>query len=700
MVTSDVSCRTSPGSAPTGRTSCAAPPASESGGAVTAEAASAEPDAGDVDPVATVPTGRRRIARVLIDSPLPQLDRLFDYAMPEGLGEVQPGVRIKAPLRTAGRVVDGLIVEIDEEPDPSRTLSEIESIVSSTVVMPDPLYRLARRVADRAAGSASDVLRLAIPKRQVRVEKSWTPVAAPPAVPAEAVSGAEAVVARYDGLAEVLAERRRAAVEAIPVQNGTTPGWAEMIAASATIELASGRSSILIVPDYRDQEVLLAALATMVPDDAVARYDARQSNPERYRSFLRTLDEAPCVVIGNRSAVYAPVQAGLVAIWDDGDPLLGEPLAPYVHARDAALVRQEQEGSALLLVGHTRSTDAQRLVAGGWMHEVTAVRRVLPQVRLSTPQELEQGGRRVPSSAFGAARAATGEGPVLVQVARPGFSPSLVCGTCRAPARCTHCGGPLGARRRGAVPVCGWCGRSAHSWRCGHCDSDQVRLASSGTERTADELGRAFPGVRVIVSDGAHPVQHVDAKPALVVATRGAEPIADGGYRAVILLDGSRMLQAPELRIGESCLRWWCNSAALAAPGAPVHLVGVDGPVARALATWTPAAYARGELEARAPLHMPPTARVAQIDGLPAAVRAALDALAELDIRGEAVLGPVPIGDEGKVRALVRFSYAAGQAVATRLRATVIAQAAQSRRGRGRVRVPLTVHLDILEPDI
>ncbi|MDQ0612843.1 primosomal protein N' (replication factor Y) [Microbacterium sp. W4I4] len=644
--------------------------------------------------------GARRIARVLIDSPLPQLDRLFDYALPDALGEVTPGVRIKAPLRTAGRVIDGFIVEIDVEPDAGRTLSEIDSVVSSTVVMPDRLYRLARRAADRAAGAASDILRLAIPKRQVRVEKAWRSPAAAPVPDDAALTRARTAVAAYDGLDALLAESGRAAVEAIPVAQDDVPAWALLMASAAALQLAEGRSSVLVVPDYRDQDVLLAALATLVDDEAVVRHDARQPNPDRYRAFLRTLDDAPCVVVGNRSAVYSPARAGLVAIWDDGDALLAEPLAPYVHARDAALIRQEEEGSALLLLGHTRSTDAERLVVHGWLQDITATRRVTPQVRLSTPQELEQTGQRVPSSAFATARAAIAEGPVLVQVARPGFAPTLVCAGCRAPARCAHCGGPLGARRRGAVPVCGWCGRSANSWHCPECSSDQVRLASSGTERTADELGRAFPGVRVIVSDGAHPLQHVDSKPALVVATRGAEPAAAGGYRAVILLDGARMLQAPELRIGESCLRWWANAASLAAPGAPIHLVGVNGPVARALATWSPAAYARSELEARLPLHMPPTARVAQIDGLPASVRTALGALAEIGISGDAVLGPLPSGDDGRVRALVRFGYAAGQGVASVLRAAVVADAAQRRRGRGAPRVSLSVHLDILEPEI
>lgn len=644
----------------------------------------------------------RRIARVLLDSPLPQLDRLFDYALPDEVGEVPTGVRVRVPLRTAGRVVDAYVVELGEEDDADRALSSVESVVSTVPVLPDRLYRLTRRVADRAAGSASDILRLVIPKRQVRVEKAWT-ADAPAVVPDDgALRRAEEVLASYDDLTALIDANGRGAVEALPVLRDGAPAWTALFAAAATRTLAAGRSTILVVPDHRDLDRLLTALERFVPAEAVVRHDARQSNPDRYRSFLRTLEDAPCIVVGNRSAVYAPVRAGLLAIWDDGDPLLGEPLAPYVHARDAALLRQEQEGSALLLAGHTRTTDVERLVAHGWLQNIHATRRVLPKVLLSTAREMEQPGQRLHSSAFLAARAATEQGPVLVQVARPGFSPSLVCAECRAPARCRHCGGPLGARRRGAVPVCGWCGRSASAWTCTACSSPRLRLASSGSERTAEELGRAFPGVRVILADGSHPVERVDAKPALVVATRGAEPLADGGYRAVVLLDGARMLQAPDLRIGEACLRWWSNAAALAAPGAPVHLVGVDGPVAKALATWNHAGYARNELAERAPLHMPPAARVALVEGLPGSVAGALASVAELGLPADAVLGPVPIdGDEPRVRALVRFEYAAGPRVATALRAAVVAEAVKRRRGRGQsTRSPLSVRLDILDPEL
>lgn len=631
----------------------------------------------------------RRVARVLIDSPLPQLDRLFDYAIPDHLASaVVAGVRVRAPLRTAGRVVDAYVVEVGEPDASDRPLSELDAVVSPVPVLTPSLYALARRCADRSAGSASDILRLAIPKRMVRAEKQWLAAdpPAPPAVVDAALEWAEGVLGAFPGLAEAVDRMERLAVDAPPapelLNSGSAVGsWATLLAAAAVRALSRGRSSILVVPDHRDRAQLEAVLAQYVPAAAVVRDDAKQSSPLRYAAFLRTLADAPCIVIGNRSAVYAPVHdLGLVALWDDGDPLLAEPLSPGVHARDAALLRQELDGGALIFAGHTRTTDVERLVAVGWVRDLPATRRASPRVVLSATREGESRGSRVPSAAYAAAREALAHGPVLVQVARPGYAPVLVCAECRHPARCAHCGGPLHAARQGAVPTCTWCGRAAHAWSCTECSSTRLRMASSGSERTADELGRAFPGVRVIVADGEHPVAHVDARPALVVATRGAEPLAAGGYRAVILLDGDRMLLADDLRIGESCLRWWSNAAALAAPGAPVHLVGVAGSVARALATWTQAAYARTELAERAPLRMPPTVRVASLDGDRAAVEGAISALraAVPELDADAVLGPLPRAES--VRALVRFEYALGARVAESLRASVVSYAIKARR--------------------
>jgi primosomal protein N' (replication factor Y) len=673
---------------------------------------------------------RPPVVRVMVDSPLPQLDRLFDYAVPEALrATCVPGVRVRVPLRSAGRVADGYVVEVGDGGGYDGTLSEVEQVVSPLRVLLPEIWALAREVADRQAGTASDVIRLAVPPRQVRVEKAHLAAMEAAAVDDPAVADdapaddAPADDAPADdpgvdpfalppvdgyapeGLAAAVDGSGRLAVDAIPevveLPGGAWAGrWAVTLAQAAARVLASGRSSILVVPDYRDQDQLEAALAAHAPVGSVLRTDARQSGPDRYRSFLAGLGDAPRIVVGNRSAVYAPApRLGLVAMWDEGDPLHAEPLSPYAHARDVALLRSRQQETALVLLAHSRSTEVERLVAIGYLGTASPVVARPPRVIPTTSQTGDEGfarQARIPSGAWRAAKDAVEHGPVLIQVARPGYAPLVACRACRQAARCTVCTGPLGMSTATSTPTCGWCGHLAGDWRCANCGSDELRLVTIGAGRTAEELGRAFPGVQVVLADGERHVQEVDAESRLVVATRGAEPVAAGGYRAVLLLDGERMLARESLRVGEDVLRQWSNAAALAAPRAPVMLVGVGGQVARALATWQQPRYAREELLERRALRFPPAVRAASVEGLPDAVGAAV---ARLDgIAGVDVLGPVPT-EGGKVRAIVRLDYASGADAARELRAAVVRTASSRRKpvaGRTGFRptVPLRVRFD------
>lgn len=625
------------------------------------------------------------------------------------VGQVVPGVRVKVPLRSARRVADGLVVEVVSEHsgEYSGVLSEIDSVVSPIRVLSPEVWALARKASERAAGTANDIIRLAVPTRQVRVEKAYLADSAN--APFATVSPA-AVESYSDSVIEsAIAAGQRLAVDAVPLVRRLPDGrwvgaWAVLMAAAAASTIASGRSAILAVPDYRDQEQLEAALHAVLPPECIVRLDAKQSNPDRYRAFLKCLGDAPLAIIGNRSVVYAPAASlGLIAVWDDGDPLHSEPLSPYVHTRDAALLRQEQQQCALMFVGHTRSTEVERLVEIGWLSSVSPAPLVLPKV---VPTAHQEGGdrlaaqARIPSSAWQTARTALQRGPVLVQVARPGYAPRLACADCQQTARCERCEGPLAQRSARSTPACAWCGALAVNWRCSNCEGERLRFVGTGATRTAEDLGRAFPGVRVIIADGQRQVLRVGAEPALVIATRGAEPIADGGYRAVLLLDGERMVARESLRVGEDCLRWWSNAVALAAPGAPSVLVGVGGALASTLVTWRHADYARAELVDRRRLRFPPAVRVATLTGT---VEAVSKAVAASGVEGSDVLGPVDIGPS-TVRTILRFDYGHGTAVAAQLRAELVRAATSRRRppaakGARPAGTPtLKVRLDDVEP--
>jgi primosomal protein N' (replication factor Y) len=200
-----------------------------------------------------------------------------------------------------------------------------------------------------------------------------------------------------------------------------------------------------------------------------------------------------------------------------------------------------------------------------------------------------------------------------------------------------------------------------------------------------------YPGVPVKTSGGGRVLARVGAAPALVVATPGAEPVADGGYSAAILLDGWLMLSRPDLRAGEEALRRWLNAASLvrgSGDGGRVVVVapGELRPV-QALLRWQPRWHAERELEDRRSLHLPPAGRMAALTGSPDAV-AELLGLAKLPPAAE-VLGPVPAigGEPDDERILVRVPRVRGQELAAALKA---AQATRSaRKAPGSVRVEI-----------
>jgi primosomal protein N' (replication factor Y) len=646
-----------------------------------------------------------KVARVVLDSPLPQLDHLFDYGIPEEFAEdAVIGARVTVSLRSAGRTSSGFIVDLAETSEFGGALSPLQSVVSPVPVLTPELWSLARKVADRSAGSAMDVIRLAIPPRQVRVEKSWR--ATPQ--PESPVEVRRPVPGYAPGALDRLQPGDRIALSARPSlstadDGSAVPDWAFTFAALAINQLVEGRSSVLAVPDYRDEEHLLAALRTLGVSDHVYRTDARQTPAERYRSYLAGLWSLPRIVVGNRSSVYAPThELGLIALWDDGDPLHQEQLAPYVHARDVALVRQGETGAALVIAAHSRSTEAQRLVELGFLTDVQPTPLVRPRVVASKPDgdDTMTSQARIPTRAWRAVDEALRTGPVLVQVARPGYAPHVACGRCGTKAHCAACQGPLMLATSRSQPSCRYCGAIAARWTCTECGDHRLRVTAAGTGRTAEELGRAFPKTKIVVSDGETPKLRVGAEPALVIATRGAEPLADGGYHAVLLVDADRMLARESLRVGEDCLRWWSNAAATAAPGAPVLLIGVDAPVAVALALWQQPRFASEELAERRALGFPPAVRTATLSGRREAVDAALRELPEP--LKQRVLGPTT-DEAGDTVAIVRVDYRHATEVAENLRASVIASAAQRRRaapGRRQTKPTPTLRVRFDDPEM
>lgn len=482
--------------------------------------------------------------------------------------------------------------------------------------------------------------------------------------------------------------------------------WPARLAEAAAAVASTGRGVVIVVPDHRDLARVSEACGRLI--EGVVTLSADLGPSERYKRWLAVRRGVARVVVGTRATAFAPVRdPGLLVVWDDGDDLHVEPRSPYPNVRDVLVQRAHMSGAALLIGGFARTAEAQLLVETGWAHEIVASRETL---RAVAPRVVSVGDNewqdvkdpaartaRLPSIAFEAARFALADSPVLIQVPRRGYVPALACGQCRGPARCRRCAGPLalpGGTEDGLPKpaYCRWCAATEAAFRCPTCGSRRLRGQIIGARRTAEELGRAFPGHPVRTSGADEVLTTVPGKPSLVVATPGAEPVAEGGYGAVLLLDGWALLGRADLRAAEEALRRWMTAAGLVRPGNGRVVVIADSSLTpvQALVRWDPVWHAATELAARTELGFPPAVRMATVDGTPDAVNALLDEL-RLPPSGE-VLGPVPLGDdESKERALVRVARSEGRQLAA-----VLAEAQAVRTARKEQEL-VRIKLDPLE---
>ncbi|MER5931471.1 primosomal protein N' [Streptomyces sp. NPDC002054] len=638
------------------------------------------------------------VARILVNKGVLHLDQLWDYAVPEELSEAaQPGVRVRVRFgagahqvrggrREGGGLIDGFVIERRADTDYHGPLAALAQVVSPEAVLSPRMLALARAVADRYAGSLADVLQLALPPRNARAEAKPSPEPLPPP-PAPEPGG----WARYPAGPAFLRALAgggdpRAVWTALP-----GPGWAEELARALAATLASGRGALAVLPDGRTAARLDAALTALVGEGRHALLTAESGPEKRYRQWLAVHRGSVRAVIGTRAAMFAPVRdLGLVAIWDDGDSSHSDDNAPFPHVREVLELRAVGDGCGFMAGSTSCTVEAAQLVESGWARPLVAdretVRATAPRIRTVGDELLarDEAARaaRLPSLAWETVREGLKTGPVLVQVPRRGYVPRLACERCRTPARCTACAGPLEAPDEREL-TCGWCGRSENSWHCQECGSFRLRAQVVGARRTAEELGRAFPAVAVRTSGRDHILDLVPDRPALVVSTPGAEPVAAGeGYAAALLLDGWAMLGRPDLRAGEEALRRWLGASSLVRPDGTVVIVAEPTlrPV-QALVRWDPVGHALRELAERAQLGFPPVSRMASVAGGAEAVASFL-AAAGLPPDAE-ILGPVPLpsrrGEPAPgERALVRVPPGSGAALAAALKS---AQAARLARG-------------------
>ena len=556
-------------------------------------------------------------ARVYVDTGVFHLDSPYDYEVPEKFTHVVlTGVRVQVPF--GNREVEGLVIERVVAPQVTNGLKTITKVLSIHPVATAKSLELIAQCAQRWATNPWDVIRSAIPPRVAAVDKTFQP--------------SSSRVVKSNSQSDICF---RAFEPHLSAHEQVT---------SIALESIRKGSVLIVAPDERDIVAICAQLERSA--QPYLRIDSALSRNDRYANFLEAMQEKNQIVIGSRSAIFAPLAPGAtVIVFKESSPDLYEVRSPAWNARDVAMMRKSIDSARVILCGYVPSLDVAALIDSKRIAYFNSNAKISVKAFTTVDASL------LPGRIFTDIRSNISQGPVLFVLPRKGYANGILCAHCKNVALCS-CGGRLHLTSKNADPACRICGALSKEWKCSFCARDKKFVVSRGIERAQEEIARAFPNTLIVLSFGDVIKDRVEAKPCIVLATPGAIPHVVGGYSAVVVLEGLSYFSHDDLRANERANELFFEVAGSVKRGGVVLLAIDDShPIVSSLIRWNPSAILKRELAQRAEISFPPTVNSAvmilptsQASPLVAGInRAISDARLASDTR---VLGPTKIDSE------------------------------------------------------
>ncbi len=457
----------------------------------------------------------------------------------------------------------------------------------------------------------------------------------------------------------------------------TGSGKTEVYLRCLEAAVAAGRRGLVLVPEIGLTPAAVGAVERRFGDRVGVLHSA-QSDGERWQEWQRIRRGEVDVVIGPRSALFAPLpDLGLIVVDEEHDAAYKQQESPRYNARDLALVAGKELGIPVLLCSATPSLEALALAERGLAGRLRLTRRVaggtLPEVEVvdlrGEPPEPGEHGHRLFSRRLVEAIAATharGEQAILL-IQRRGWAPVLLCRECGHRIRCRLCSVSMVVHRRSRDLRCHYCGaRDAIPGRCPSCSGELLQTVGAGTEKVAHLLAEKLPRLRVGILDrdtvrrrGAlQETLGAFAAGALDVLV-GTQMVAKGHHFPRVTLTGvvlaDAILGLPDFRAAERTFQLLTQVAGRAGRGDRPGTVIVqtyrpDHPAVRHAARHDVDAFAAEELAYRRAFGYPPYTRMAvvrfegeardRVERAAAAAAAAVRRSETLRVRGPA---PAPL---------------------------------------------------------
>lgn len=523
------------------------------------------------------PIGELTVAHVWVDASVFHLDSTYSYLIPGNLaGKVEIGSLLSVPFH--GREVIAVVRSITP-PDSLSGLKSISKVIGGFPLFTSEILALIEEASIRYAAHPFDLIRSAAPDRVATVDKE---------------------ISSYEDEYQVSSGKPSREYFQLPPYRDRSDLMAKKIG-----DCARDGGVLAVLPDSSEVQRLSEALASLQVDHVIL--DSNLPKSELYANFLKARLGEATVVIGTRSAIFAPVsRLRTVLIYNEGSEHLYERRSPGWNVRDIALLRSRHQGFQLLFVGYSPSAEISRLIDEKWVE----YRRARSKVKVNV--FTQEHGELLPSRALSSIKKALATGPVLFVVPLKGYAQAIRCGQCRTVSRCS-CGGAYEKLTLNSPITCNHCLSKVFEWRCAWCHSEKISLQSRGADRHQHELGALLPGVKVLISTADHRIDSVIDTGA-VIATPGMAPRTLSGYSAVVFLEGNRFLNQPDMRANERVREMFFSHSALASTnGCAIFIQDEGNLVTTAVTTWNPSIAIHRELEERQSLGLPPYVRAVKL---------------------------------------------------------------------------------------
>ena len=421
------------------------------------------------------------------------------------------------------------------------------------------------------------------------------------------------------------------------LQGVTGSGKTEVYLRVIQAALDRGRGAIVVVPEIALTPQTVGWFRSRFGEVAVLH--SRMTDLQRLEMWQRVQAGEARVVVGARSALFAPVrELGVVVVDEEHEPSFKQETSPRYHGRDVAVERARRAGAVCILGSATPSLESWDRAARGELTRLRLTQRVgggrLPRVDV-VDMKLEKtppGGSHLFSGHLQqelAAALARGEQGILF-LNRRGYAPVLWCPNCKEVVRCDQCDVSLTWHRRVDRVVChSCCHEAAPPKACPACTAPGLRMLGSGAEQVERALRRVFPDARVLRMDSDTMHRREDYERSLEAFGRGDVDLLVGTQMIAKGLDFPRVtvvgivsadtsLHLPDFRAAERTFQLISQVAGRAGRGELAGRIFVqtqapEHPAIRRAATHDFEAFARDEVELRRELGYPPAGRLLRL---------------------------------------------------------------------------------------